>query len=428
MRYRVGFLKIEMLYLQSFYSYDMGQSVFISYSRRDIARVQSIRSAIEDFGVSCWMDLNNIESGSASYSKDIVEGINGCEAFLFMLSKNSQASQFALSELGLATDKRKHVVIVNIDGCQPSDEFRLLYGLRDWIDWNDIHQRDKLFRDLKKWVKTDGGKAVVDKVSASGPSSAQSERERRARERAENERMARERRMAEARARAEMARQEEAPKEKRSWIKPIKSLMLVLGIIAVIVFVVSLVLSSQSGSSYDDQKYRAIYEEKVRQAQEEAQEQARAESEQLEREEDEAYQNCLTIEDCDEYLDRYPYGRYVAEVEAKRNELIRLEETPSIPVETPQTGAESNQVPSSNYGSSSVNVNVRQCIGDVNSGNSITITGNGNVIINGQSYSSSSSSSSSSVSVSNSNTFNSINSNNGNTNVNSGTATNPDSY
>ena len=127
--------------------------VFISYSRKELDRIKEIKSVIEDtVKTKCWMDLNAIESDSRRFTKDIIDGINNCRVFLFMLSKNSQNSKFALKELDFAEKKGKHVVIVNIDNCQMNDEFLFLYGLSDLIDWNNEPQKEKLIRDLKKWI------------------------------------------------------------------------------------------------------------------------------------------------------------------------------------------------------------------------------------------------------------------------------------
>lgn len=136
----------------------MIRDIFISYSRWNLDKVKAIKEDIEKAtGVDCWMDLNAIESGSSQFTQDIVDGINGCRVFLFMLSKESQVSEFALRELNLAvkkakTDKQKHVVIVNLDGCEMTDEFYLIYGLSDLIMWKDKPQRDKLIRDLMRWL------------------------------------------------------------------------------------------------------------------------------------------------------------------------------------------------------------------------------------------------------------------------------------
>jgi len=135
----------------------MSREIFISYSRKDLNKVKAIKNEIERItGIECWMDLNDIESGSEQFTKNIVQGINDCRIFLFMLSNHSQQSHFATRELNFALDKarqagNKHVVIVNIDSCSMSDEFLFLYGLRDAIMWDNQPQKEKLLKDIKKW-------------------------------------------------------------------------------------------------------------------------------------------------------------------------------------------------------------------------------------------------------------------------------------
>ena len=110
--------------------------VFISYSRRDIDQIGRIRNEVESAtGARCWMDLRAIESGAKRFTKDIIDGINNCEVFLFMLTEHSQRSEFALRELDFADKKGKHVVVINVNDCAMTDEFQFLYGLTDTICW-----------------------------------------------------------------------------------------------------------------------------------------------------------------------------------------------------------------------------------------------------------------------------------------------------
>lgn len=130
------------------------RKVFISYSRYDIDLVRDVKSVIEEScGVKCWMDLNSIESGSSKFTQDIIDGIEGCNVFLFMLSEKSQVSEYALLELNYAKNEGKHVVLVNVNNCKLIKTFKFLYGLTDRIAWTDQAQRDKLLRDIRRWVQ-----------------------------------------------------------------------------------------------------------------------------------------------------------------------------------------------------------------------------------------------------------------------------------
>ena len=133
------------------------RKIFISYKREELKQVQLIKEAIEkETGYKCWMDLQDIESGS-EFTEDIVKAINNTNIFLFMLSENSQKSKFALKELRYAKrkedrDKQRFVVLVNIDDCEMNDLFTFNFGELDTISYSDIDQRNKLFCNIKTWL------------------------------------------------------------------------------------------------------------------------------------------------------------------------------------------------------------------------------------------------------------------------------------
>lgn len=129
------------------------QDIFISYSRVNYNLVIDVKQQIDQWlGTDCWIDLNNIDAGSEKFIEDIIKGIDCCKVFLFMLTKESQESDYALRELNYASIKNKHVVLVNINGCEKNDTFLFQYSLTDTIDWNDGLQRDKLIKDIIKWL------------------------------------------------------------------------------------------------------------------------------------------------------------------------------------------------------------------------------------------------------------------------------------
>ena len=138
-----------------------GHEIFISYSRRDYDVVKSVSDSIERLsGVKCWMDLDSIEAGSEEFSKEIIQGINACQVFLFMLSPRSQESEYALRELRFARKKGKRTILVEIDDCLLNDYFDFNFGASDIIRWNDVLQREKLIRDLMKWVPVKGNETA----------------------------------------------------------------------------------------------------------------------------------------------------------------------------------------------------------------------------------------------------------------------------
>ena len=136
----------------------MTREIFISYSRRDINMVKSIMSDIEhETGKKCWQDLKDINADEQDYLDKIVEGIQNCKVFFFMLSKSSQESEHAVGELTAALkqeqEKGIHVVVINIDDCDMCLKFTVRFALQNIIMWTDSSQREHLISDLKSWLK-----------------------------------------------------------------------------------------------------------------------------------------------------------------------------------------------------------------------------------------------------------------------------------
>ena len=140
--------------------------IFISYSRADLERVKAIKAELErSTGALCWMDLEGIESGE-QFEDVIISAINRSDTMLFMLSDCSMRSDWALDELDFAKNKRKRIVIVHIEEVVLSDKFYFRYHKYDQIIWHNKPQREKLFRDIKRWTGNDGiSKPIQDSDS-----------------------------------------------------------------------------------------------------------------------------------------------------------------------------------------------------------------------------------------------------------------------
>ncbi|MBR6021610.1 MAG: TIR domain-containing protein [Kiritimatiellae bacterium] len=128
--------------------------IFISYSRRNLEAVKAIKAELEAEGFSCWMDLSGIPSGQGMFISTIVPAIRETKAaFLFFLTAESQASEWAMKEIGFAKGRaRKRVVLVRINDDEMTDEFDFNYQFTDIIDWRVPEQKEKLLGDLRRWA------------------------------------------------------------------------------------------------------------------------------------------------------------------------------------------------------------------------------------------------------------------------------------
>ena len=128
--------------------------IVISYSRKDFDKVKAIKEEIEQVTFAkCWMDLDGISYDSPDFADVIVKAIDDAPVFVFMLSEHSQNSRIAIGEITLAQKKNKHIFIVNIDECEMSDKFTILYSQHNLCDYSNNNQKEKLFNEIRTWMK-----------------------------------------------------------------------------------------------------------------------------------------------------------------------------------------------------------------------------------------------------------------------------------
>ena len=130
----------------------MPKDIFISYSRKDLVVVTSLKKEMEQqTGVSCWMDLTGIESGD-QFQDVIIRAIEQSKIVLFMMTENSIESEFTKKEILYAKNIKKRIVPIMLNGFQPKGWFLFEFGGIDYIDISNSIQKNKLFRDIRNWT------------------------------------------------------------------------------------------------------------------------------------------------------------------------------------------------------------------------------------------------------------------------------------
>ena len=95
---------------------------FVSYQRNDLAPVERMRDALRDRGKFVWMDVDydNIPPGTR-WEDRIRRGIEACNAFMFVISPRSVASDACKGELAIAVELHKLVIPVVHQFVHPSE-------------------------------------------------------------------------------------------------------------------------------------------------------------------------------------------------------------------------------------------------------------------------------------------------------------------
>ena len=137
--------------------------IFISYSRKNLDLVKPIRDELEKHGFRCWMDLEGIHSDAPNFVSRIIPAIQATRVcFLFFLTAESQASEWAIREISFANNRaNKRIVLVQINDDKMTDEFYFIYQFTNIRDWRKSEQKEALLKDLKKWLAEAGGTGNV---------------------------------------------------------------------------------------------------------------------------------------------------------------------------------------------------------------------------------------------------------------------------
>lgn len=115
---------------------EMNHQVFISYSRRDMEKVEGIKNILEENGIPYWIDKEGIFSGE-NYKEVIVDAIDIAKVVIFVSSANSNASINVIRELGYAVKQRKIIVPLIIDDASYAKSIRLDIADIDQIEFNN---------------------------------------------------------------------------------------------------------------------------------------------------------------------------------------------------------------------------------------------------------------------------------------------------
>lgn len=126
-----------------------GNSVFISYSSRDVEFVKRIIQQLDRMGVPYWKAPEMIPAGS-SYAREIPKAIQQCSLFLLALSPTSQDSIWVEKEIDNAICNRKTIIPFEIREVVLNDTFRFYLNNVQMISF--ARNPDTAFEQLEKQI------------------------------------------------------------------------------------------------------------------------------------------------------------------------------------------------------------------------------------------------------------------------------------
>ncbi|MBT30456.1 MAG: hypothetical protein CMO01_12425 [Thalassobius sp.] len=111
--------------------------VFISYSRKDADFARKLNNKLQVYGKTTWFDQESIADGS-DFEKEILNGIESSDNFLFIISPDSIESEFCEREVVFASELNKRFVPVV---WRKTDETKIPESLKK-VQWIDFEGKD----------------------------------------------------------------------------------------------------------------------------------------------------------------------------------------------------------------------------------------------------------------------------------------------
>lgn len=106
--------------------------IFVSYSRKDKLFARKLYEALKSVGIDAWVDWEAIPL-SADWMKEITAGIEGGDAFVFIISPNSLKSKVCMDELELGIKNNKKIVPVLYKDPEKGQKMHPKLASTNWV-------------------------------------------------------------------------------------------------------------------------------------------------------------------------------------------------------------------------------------------------------------------------------------------------------
>lgn len=131
-------------------------NIFISYSRRDKAFVQSLHKLVSAAGINVWVDWENIPL-TADWWEEILEGIKKADAFVFIISPDSVNSRVCQREIVAAIEHNKRIIPILHREISKGAELPETIANANWVPMQSNEELHSNLNDMLTSVNTDIG-------------------------------------------------------------------------------------------------------------------------------------------------------------------------------------------------------------------------------------------------------------------------------
>lgn len=140
--------------------------VFISHSSENAALAKELCGKLEKNGFPCFLAPRDIRSGF-EYAEEIINGIDGSDVMVLLLSEASNSSPHVLREVERAVSKKKTIIVYKLEEVVLSKSLEYFLMTHQWVNDKPGRDFDEIVKRVSEYSKQADGeprKIVVEET------------------------------------------------------------------------------------------------------------------------------------------------------------------------------------------------------------------------------------------------------------------------
>lgn len=144
--------------------------IFISHSSENAKEAEAVCGIIEKAGHKCFLAPRDIRSGH-EYAEEIIDGIDGSEAMVLLLSEAANSSPHVLREIERAVSKKLSIIVYKLEDVNLSKSMEYFLMTHQWVN----EKQDKGYKEILNCInglsgKNDSDYEEPEQITVSGKS------------------------------------------------------------------------------------------------------------------------------------------------------------------------------------------------------------------------------------------------------------------
>lgn len=151
--------------------------VFISHSSENAELARELCGKLENNGFPCFLAPRDIRSGF-EYAEEIINGIDGSDVMVLLLSEASNSSPHVLREIERAVSKKKTIIVYKLEEVVLRKSLEYFLMTHQWVNDKPGRDFDEIVRRVAEYAENTGGEPHKIVVGETKPANSKNSRKK----------------------------------------------------------------------------------------------------------------------------------------------------------------------------------------------------------------------------------------------------------